>query len=154
MTLDEDNTLAKALFEHIKHGDEKHQKWLREEIDAFFYSNPLAHRLAQPAVTDTWRRTTEKLQGELSDASAELAALRAPVTDAEVQACLTVPLIANATTRAQMQAVIRRLWARILVLSDAINNPLGWKANHADDLRQMAELRRELAAALAAKESP
>ena len=32
--------LQKELFEFLKHGDEKHQAWLREAIDAFFAGKP------------------------------------------------------------------------------------------------------------------
>jgi hypothetical protein len=33
--------IARArLFEYLKHGDEKHQAWLREAIEAFFDHKP------------------------------------------------------------------------------------------------------------------
>lgn len=34
--LEQDKAISERLFNHIKHGDDDHQKWLKDELDKFF----------------------------------------------------------------------------------------------------------------------
>lgn len=74
-------SLAAKLFEHIKHGDAEHQRWLAHELNAWFEEEGLDQLLDECRTLeedrDLWRVLRDNLADEVGKQQAELDALRA-----------------------------------------------------------------------------